>query len=166
MVNIERAEAQLILHEGIRSRPYQDTRGNWTIGVGYNLTARGTGFMKVVLNKGFVWPNMRLSREDALTVLRADILRIEGEIAAEWPFWTTLDEVRQRVVLDMCYNLGHKAETFVETKALIEAGAYEEASKHLYKSAWAGQVGDGPGGHYDRADRLAEMLRTGEDYTK
>lgn len=158
MVNDERMEAQLVLHEGLRTRPYQDTRGNWTIGVGYNLTARGSSFMKVVLNKSFNWPDMYLSREDALTVLRADIHRVEGEILASWPHYVLLSEIRQRVILDMCYNLGHRAGTFIEAKAALERGDYAEAAAQMTRSAWAGQVGE-------RATRLETMMLTNEDYT-
>lgn len=38
-------EERLILHEGIRAKPYKDTLGIWTIGCGRNM--EGNGFSTI-----------------------------------------------------------------------------------------------------------------------
>ena len=167
-------EDQLVLHEGLREDAYRDTLGYWTIGVGYNLSARGPAALETAIGRKFTvkdlqgrarYSTLHITREEALKALRLDIKRVTGAVAAAWPFYSQLDPVRQKVAVDMAFNMGHKAERFVGTIAAIEAGDWPAAVSHLYHSRWAGQVGDGEGGQFDRADRLTRMLLTGEDYT-
>lgn len=128
--------AQLIRHEGLRLWPYTDTVGKLSIGVGRNLTDVG------------------ISREEAIELLNNDIDKAVAECAT-YPWFTTLDAVRQRVIVDMIFNLG--ARRFKSFKRLIAAmarGDYEAASVCMLDSMWAEQVGK-------RALRLAEMMRSG-----
>lgn len=167
MVNRPRMIAQLVLHEGLRLTPYRDTVGKWTVGVGYNVTDRGVGFLEQVLGRKFSMNmlEMHLTREDALRVLSADLDRFERAIPVHFPEYAQLDEVRQRVCLDLAFNMGLRALGFNNTIAALKAHDWSTAARHLWKSKWAGQVGDGPGKHWDRADRLTKMLLTGQDYT-
>jgi GH24 family phage-related lysozyme (muramidase) len=48
-VNEDRMVDQLLLHEGEELIPYLDTLGNWTVGSGYNLEARGVEFLNQIL---------------------------------------------------------------------------------------------------------------------
>lgn len=170
MVNLKRAEDQLVLHEGLRTEAYVDTLGNWTIGVGYNITGRGYDFLEEVLGRK-VKPadgmneKARITRDEALKVLRADLQRLEPIIPHYFPEYLKLTEVRQRVVLDMAFNMGFKVLGFRNTIAAVKAGDWSAAVKGLYSSKWAYQVDDGPGKHFGRCDRLGRMLLTGNDYT-
>lgn len=163
-------QAQLILHEGLRLEPYVDTEMNWTIGVGYNITGRGWVFFeqavgRKVASRDGMTEKVRITKDEALLVLRADIVRIDKAIPKYFPAYVQLDEVRQRVCLDLAFNMGHAALSFKNTMAAITARDWSKASRNLWLSKWAGQVGDGPGKHWDRADRLTQMLLTGVDYT-
>jgi lysozyme len=169
-------EDQLILHEGLRLQPYRDSLGIWTVGVGYNLEARGPAFLEAAIGRRWRGMTDTLTREEALKVLRADVARVEALAqkhfsAAEWE---RLGEVRRRAVVDFVFNLERRALGF--KKALLflrmaldpNAGGYAPAcldacAFHMMDSAWARQVGDGLGGRVDRADRLAWMIRKGED---
>lgn len=166
MVNRERMEAQLILHEGFRARAYKDTVDKWTVGVGFNLSDRGIDELERIIGRklGNDFAKVVISRDEALKALRLDIDRIEKAIPVHFPFYLQLDEVRQRVVLDMAFNMGFKALGFVNTRKMIEKRNWSGASRGLYNSKWARQVGDGPGGLRDRCDRLSGMLLTGLDY--
>lgn len=166
MVNRTRMEAQLLLHEGLKLTPYLDTVKKWTIGVGYNISDRGIAPLEQVIGHK-VSANMqdvRITRDEALQLLRADIFRIESAVPVHFPEYVQLDEVRQRVCLDMAFNMGLRALGFNHTIACLKAHDWSGAARHLWKSKWAGQVGDGPGKQWDRADRLAKMILTGEDY--
>lgn len=170
MVDRTRIEAQLVLHEGLREQAYMDTEGNWTIGVGYNITGRGWDSLEKVIGRRVrpaddVIEDVRITREEALAVLRADVDRVERVVLVYFPEYALLSEVRQRVCVDMAFNMGYSALKFKNTLAAIKARDWSTAAKELYRSKWAGQVGDGPGGHFDRADRLAKMLLTGIDYS-
>lgn len=130
---------QLIRHEGIRLKPYQDSVGKTTIGVGRNLEDVG------------------ISKDEAMYLLDGDIDGVILELENCFPWYTDLNEVRQRVLADMLFNVGlNKLKSFRKTLRAIESGNYEEASKEMLDSLWARQVGV-------RAVRLSEMMRTGED---
>jgi lysozyme len=165
VINLKRAEEQLILHEGLRLKPYLDTEGNWTLGVGYNITGRGlTFFERTIGRKLGPIDHIAITRAEALDVVRADILRVEQAVHTYFPDYEHLNEVRQRVCVDLTFNIGTQVLGFKKFIAAIGLHDWSEAAKQLYRSKWAGQVGDGEGGKFDRADRLAKMILTGDDY--
>lgn len=170
MVDREKMRAQLILHEGLKLRAYRDQFDNYTIGVGYNVTGRGLDFLEKTIGRQVAWHDGSLvtdviTRDEALKVLDADVDRVEAAIRSHFPDYDKLDEVRQRVCVDMTFNLGFAAFQWKHTIDAIKARDWSAAAKELYRSKWARQVDDGEGGHFGRADRLAQMLLTGKDYT-
>lgn len=129
---------QLRLHEGERLRPYRCTAGKLTIGVGRNLEDRG------------------ITAEESAMLLSNDISREERELLAALPWVAKLSEVRQRVLLDMSFNLGLQGLlAFKRTLAAIQAGQYQQAAGMMLESLWARQVGQ-------RAQRLSQMMATGQ----
>jgi lysozyme len=139
MIDREKLARQLILHEGMSLRPYKDTVGKLTIGVGRNLEDVG------------------ITEEEALFLLRTDITRVITVLDATFPWFRFLDDVRQRVLADMCFNLGVSGLLkFRKTLELVEARRYKEAAEEMLNSLWAKQVGG-------RAVRLAKMMETGLD---
>lgn len=165
-MNVERLVQQLVLHEGVSLHAYLDTLDNETLGVGYNVTARGVEFFERTIGRALVPPTLTCTKAEALLVLRADIARIEPAVRLHFSLYDTLNDPRQRVVMDMAFNLGFGALNFKACIAAIVVHDWSTAARELYKSRWAYQVGDGPGGRFDRADRLAGMLLTGQDYTR
>ena len=137
-MNRERLKAVLIRHEGLRLKPYRDTVGKLTIGVGRNLDDRG------------------ISKDEALYMLENDIRIAEEELDQRIPWWRDLDDVRQEILLNMAFNLGvpglMKFKNFL--RALRE-GNYARASDEMLASKWAIQVGR-------RADELSRAMREGE----
>lgn len=151
MANIDpkRLKEQLTLHEGYKRSPYKDSVGKLTIGIGHNLDDNGLPAPII----------------DALFLF--DVEQVTAQLQRHLPWIFGLDEVRQRVLFDMCFNLGIlKLLKFKNTLAAVRRGDYEVAADMMMDSLWATQVGDGPGGTYDRAERLATMMRTGQDYTR
>jgi len=131
---------QLILHEGWRLKPYVDTVGKITIGVGRNLTDRG------------------ISATECDLLLSRDMDMVLHELAAQCPWFDELDGIRQRVVADMCFNLGiAKLLQFHETIHAIQRDDFAGAARQMLASKWAKQVGS-------RAQRLALMMDSGCDY--
>lgn len=129
---------QLREHEGVRLKPYVDTVGKTTIGVGRNLTDNG------------------ISQATCDQMLDEDIATaVSGAEGFAW--YAGLNEVRQRVIVDMVFNLGYRGVlAFEGMRAALAAGDYEEAAKQMLSSRWAQQV-------HQRAVRLAGMIRTGEN---
>lgn len=132
--------AELRRDEGVVPHAYQDHLGYWTIGVGRLIDKRRGG---------------RLSDDEIDYLLQNDIARFEAELDEALPWWRTLDPVRQRVILNMAFNLGVQGLLgFKNTLAAIQQKRWSDASKGMLASKWAKQVGL-------RADRLAKMIRTG-----
>lgn len=161
-MDVELMVTQLALHEGIRLKVYQDTLGIDTVLCGYNVEARGWDFVARTLGRP-CGPATAFTREDALAVLRADVARIEATVRASWPTYARLSPVRQRVVIDMAFNLGRGVMDFRRAKAAVEASNWSGCARELYKSRWAGQVDDGEGGKFGRADRLVTMILTNQE---
>ena len=136
-MNDELLRAELVRDEGLRLKPYRCTAGKLSIGVGRNLDDVG------------------ISKSEALAMLDADIERTAAELDRRLPWWRHLDEVRQRVVLNMAFNLGVSGLIgFRRTLAAISAGKFEDAASEMLRSKWAEQVGE-------RAQRLAAMMARG-----
>ena len=132
---------QLIRHEGMELRPYRDTVGKLTIGVGRNLDDNG------------------ITAEEAMALLRNDLERHGQELVAAFPVVTRLDVARHRVLLNMAFNMGIPAlRKFRRMWAAIDAADYPGAAREMLDSTWAEQVGS-------RATELATIMRTGEWHT-
>lgn len=161
-MNRDLLERQLILHEGFRNAPYVDTENNWTIGVGYNITGRGWAFLNKAVGR-FVTPadgmteKALLLNSEVMLLLRADIARVEAEVKASWPPYEALNDARQRVCLDMAFNLGLVgAGRFHKAIAAMARRDWTAAAMEMFSSKWAKQVGK-------RAERLSHMVLTGQD---
>ena len=78
----------LVKHEGIRSKPYEDSVGVLTIGVGRNLDDVG------------------LSHDEIYYLLKNDIRRCEEELDNSFRWYKNLDQVRKDAMINLCFNLG------------------------------------------------------------
>ena len=136
---LNRIKAQLVRHEGLRLKPYRCTAGKMTIGIGRNLDDRG------------------ISQNEAYAMLERDIQDCEQWLIDKIPeVYNKLDEIRQSVLLNMCFNMGIKGLLeFKNTLAFIAAGDWERAANNMLASKWAKQVGR-------RAIELSELMRKGK----
>lgn len=136
--NLLKLKAELERDEGRRSKPYEDTEGILTIGVGWNLEERGL-------------PQDIIDRLFDLSISEA-----ERDAMALFPQFGDLDTARQRVLVNMAFNLGRtRLSGFKKMIAAVHGGDYETAADEMLDSKWARQVGK-------RAERLADMMRRGE----
>lgn len=129
---------QLIRDEGRRARPYHDTLGHLTIGVGRNLDAKG------------------LSSDEIDFLFDHDINDAETALTHACPWSGALDAPRQAVLIGMAFNLGMTG--LLEFHRMLRAcaaGDYASAAGEMRASVWHGQVGA-------RAERLACQMETGE----
>lgn len=135
--NREQLIDQLINHEGMELEVYEDSLGIPTIGIGRNLVDRG------------------ITEDEARFLCNNDIDIVERELVAEFPIVAELDSIRQRVLIDMAFNVGVPRLTgFRKMWAAIHCGDYAEAAVEMMDSKWARQVGR-------RAKRLSSMMETG-----
>ena len=134
--------AELARDEGVRTKPYRDTVGKLTIGIGRNLDDVG------------------LSSGEIMLLAAHDLARAEADLDRNAPWWRGLDPVRQRVVLNMCFNMGwggagRGLASFTTFLAHLQAGRPVQAAAAMLPSMWSRQVGT-------RATRLQAMMRTGQ----
>ncbi len=133
-----RLHEMLIRHEGLRLKPYRDTVGKLTIGIGRNLDDVG------------------ITREEAMTLLNHDIAKVQREVQKAFPWFSGLNGVRKNVVSNMVFNLGlPRFRQFRKAIAAIKANQWDEAAKQMLESRWARQVGR-------RARELARMMKSGK----
>ena len=128
-------EADLTTDEGIRYKPYVDTTGNLTIGVGRNLTVNGITVGEM---------NLMLTNDIGMAVAGLD---------AHLSWWRDLDQPRQRVMINLAFNMGvNELETFGTFLSLMQAKNYDGAANDLAGTLWYGQVGQ-------RGARMIARLR-------
>lgn len=131
--------------EGVRNTPYRDTVGVWTVGVGHNMEAKPLPTL---------W-KFPLSDDQIDRLLAGDLADVFEDLDRNLPWWRKLTYARQRVLVNMGFNLGIKGLLgFSNTLKHIQAGNYIQASTGMLASKWARQV-------HGRANRLAEMMRDG-----
>lgn len=136
-MNVQALQNQLIIDEGLRLKPYPDSVGKLTIGIGRNLTDVG------------------ISRDEALTLNSNDIKDICDRLDAALGWWRHMTENRQQALANMAFNLGINGLLgFRDTLNHLQANEYDLASKTMLSSKWATQVGE-------RAVRLSEMIKNG-----
>ena len=72
-----------------------------------------------------------------------------------FPWFHRLSEARQRVLVNMCFNLGlSRLMGFKKFLTAVEAGEWETAGVEMLDSKWAEQVGP-------RSTRLRDLLLEG-----
>ena len=144
---------QLVDHEGERLFPYVDCcgkswrdcvckeKGKLTIGVGRNIEDVG------------------ISQAESRYLLENDIGRVRAELDQALPWWRSMDEIRQQVLIDLGFNLGVlnppgkvKLLTWGQTLELFRTGQYAAVADRISTFPWHKQVGR-------RALELEAMLR-------
>lgn len=128
---------RLVKDEGYENFPYIDTLGNITIGIGYNLSARG-------LPDTFI----NAQYED-------DVQFFYNALNERFDWFKELSEPRQIVLVDMCFMGFKKFCGFNRMLAALSKFNYYTAANELLDSAWARTVGN-------RAVELSRIMKTGE----
>lgn len=108
------------LHEDRRDVFYKDTEGNWTVGTGYNATARGLEGVEVTQ----AWMDRQLTQ---------DINYFYSRLCT-FPWYLQLNKDRQVVLIDLCFMGFKKLCGFVHMIAALEKGDYETAADEIINS--------------------------------
>jgi lysozyme len=126
-------------HEGRRNSIYRDSRGIWTIGIGHNVESNG----------------LTIPDEMVDSIFDNDLKNAIDPLQKNLPWFSSLDEVRQAVLIDMSFQLGWpKLSLFKQFLTFLQHGLYFEASREMLNSAWAVQVPD-------RSKELSWMIEKG-----
>ena len=143
--DLRKLKDQLAADEGTRTRPYKDHRGNLTIGIGHNLDAKP------------------LSARAIQTIFEDDVADAMADLDRFLPWWHQLNAPRQRALINMAFQLGigsvHYHTGLLAFERLLSALRLEDwtgAYRETLDSTYAKQTPE-------RAKRIAEVFRTGED---
>jgi lysozyme len=140
--------------EGVRYLPYLDSKGIPTVGVGHNLRAKP-------IPAGWNYP---LTDMQVDQLLSEDLDDVYEDLDRSLPWWRALDAVRQRVICNMCFNMGiGRLLGFAKMTAAARTRDYTRAAVEMLDSKWAREhVGIGTAAKPGRALRLANMMRDGK----
>jgi lysozyme len=140
-MDIERLKKQIKLNEGIRKTAYQDTLGNWTIGVGHLIKLPDEEYLidaklnDLEVDQIFI-TDLNQAIDDARKFIDADSIPDEAF----------------EVVVDMAFNLGlPKLLKFKNFQQALKEKDFVKASEEMLDSLWAKQVPN-------RANELALMM--------
>ena len=143
---------RLLLHEGMVLKPYKCPAGFLTVGVGRNLETNPLS-PKERERVGDVTKG--ISTDEAIYLLKNDIMRCQDELADNIAWFYQLDDERQYALLDMCFNMGIKRLLgFKKMLGAMFIGDYKGAAKECLNSKYAVSVGS-------RAKRIARLIETG-----
>lgn len=135
-LNTNKLIEELTRDEGYRRKAYKDSEGIITAGIGRNMEDVG------------------LSLDEAQYLLKNDIKSALAG-AEKFTWFADLSPVRQRVIINMIFNLGiTRFKQFKKTIYYIKRRAYEDAATEMLDSKWAKQVGV-------RAKRLSKAMKEG-----
>jgi lysozyme len=164
----DKLDEELIRDEDEKLRVYLCTSKKRTIGVGRNLDDVGISpaeckalgiTVASCIAKG-------ITKDQSRALLVNDIARSEADLDRTLPWWRSLSDARQRVLLNMCFNMGigRRASPGKPANGLlsfeggtllaVREGRWADAKQGMLASKWAGQVGA-------RAVRLAAMMLAG-----
>lgn len=122
--------------EGLKLKPYRDTVGKLTIGIGRNLDDRG------------------ITHAEAMHLASNDIEIVEYELDRNASWWRDMPEPGRRALANMMFNLGWpRLREFKNMLAALKAGKWDRAADEALDSEWAKQVGE-------RSKRIAALFRS------
>jgi lysozyme len=138
---------ELMLDEGVIHEIYRDHLGYPTFGVGHLITEKDKEWG---LKMG-----TPISKERVKECLEQDVEIVCSELDKNMKWWRDLSDARQRVMANMCFNLGYpRLSKFKNYLAAVQEEDWETAAEEMLDSKWARQVGD-------RAVRLQTMMLDG-----
>lgn len=141
----EKLIEELVHDEGMVLHIYPDKFGYKTLGVGHLITESDDECGLPV--------NTPITKARALECLNRDLDGILQDLDRNVSWWRELDDNRQRVVANMCFNLGiNRFLQFKKFLAALEERDYETASNEMMNSRWAFQVGE-------RSKRLSQRMK-------
>lgn len=127
--------------EGRERCAYQDSRGLWTIGIG------------ALVDKSI--PGAGLCDEAIAVQFAHDCAQARAD-AQKFPRFAELNEVRQAVLISMCFQLGRKPLHWPNFMHSLELGDFEQAARHGRDSDWWRDQ------TRKRAERQMQMLASGQ----
>ena len=120
----------IIRHEGLKTKPYQDSLGLWTVGVGH-LIGNGKS-LPADMNREF-------SMQEVMAMFEQDFAH-HYSIAQRTPGFDKANETAKGAMVDLAFNMGQWWNKFPATAKSLAAGDFAGAAEGLKNSKWYQQV--------------------------
>ena len=139
----EDIKAMIIKHEGVRNKPYKDSLGLWTVGVGHLI---GDG--KSLPDS---W-NRTFTNDEVMQMFDEDYSHHKSA-AMKIPGFDKVDSRGQGALTDLTFNMGPNwISKWPKLKKQLGEGDTQSAASNLEESKWYGQVGN-------RAPAVVSLLK-------
>lgn len=146
----ENIKQMVIGNEGWKNKPYKDSRGLWTVGVGH-LIGNGKTLPKE-------W-DREFSNQEVRELFEKDFTE-HLKLAEKAPGWDKANEAGKAGLIDLTYNMGgYWYKKFKVAAGLLADGKFKEAADEFKSSKWYKQVGD-------RAPATVSLIRSGSANNK
>ena len=127
---MDAVKQMIIRHEGMKTKPYVDSTGNWTVGVGHLIGKSLPADM-----------NREFSQQEVMGMFEQDFSK-HYRIATATPGWDRANESGKAAMIDLAFNMGAWWVKFPMTSLRLLAGDFTGAASGLRDSAWYKQVGN------------------------
>lgn len=153
---------RIIKSEGFVPAPYKDTKGIWTIGIGFNIQTRNDVDQKLKAagidertRKSIITKRQgRITKQQAEKLLDMTISEAYEDAKRIVPSFTKQPLEIQGVLVDMTFNIGPTGlKKFSKFINYVDTNQYAKAADEMKKSLWYRQVGD-------RAKDLESIVRS------
>ena len=132
----------LSLNEGNKSSVYEDSKGNRTIGIGFNLD----------INELFA--GRELSDRETKTLYNHSLTQAFNDAQQYDPGFAQRPEAVKMALVDMAFNLGlTKLNKFEKMKEGLMNNDYQTAADEMVDSLWYNQV-------QSRGPRMVDVMRS------
>ena len=132
VAGMDAVKQMIIKHEGLKTRPYQDSLGLWTVGVGH-LIGNGKSLPSDM--------NREFSQKEVMDMFEQDFAK-HYSIAQRTPGWDKANEAGKGAMIDLAFNMGQWWNKFPNTAKALAAGDFAGAAAGLRDSKWFQQVGN------------------------
>lgn len=157
-LNLSSLANMILRHEGgIIKTPYRDSRGLWTIGVGFNL--EDPNAENVLIQSGIkakprdiINGNVKLSEQQLKRLFNYSLEIALNDARNFAPNFDELPSNVKMVLVDMSFNLGYpRLNQFRKLKSALAKKDFEEVKKEMQNSRWYSQV-------KSRGEELVNMI--------
>ena len=126
----------LLKDEGLRKKPYKDSKGNLTICIGHHL-------------------DKPISSRAVEAIFEDDLQDAIDDLDRVYPWWRELSLNRRRALANMCFQMGlPKFSGFKKMLAAMQDGDFFKAAMEARDSDWAKQTAP-------RAQKISYMIEDG-----
>ena len=145
-----------VLNEGNKPQVYKDSKGNRTIGIGFNLEDAGNRkFLKesgIDINELF--NGRKLTDKETKTLYNRSLTQAFKDAQSYDPNFSKRPEAVKMALVDMAFNLGlTKLNKFVDMKRGLMNNDYNMAADEMVDSNWYKQV-------KSRGPRMVQVMRS------